>query len=304
MQRLPSGVQYLVVKQNPGEKIKLSDVVTFNVEQRTDKDSLLFSSFKMGQPVKIQVQPSRNVGDLMDVMPLLAVGDSALIKVPVDSIFKGHETERPAFLLAGGNVIYKVKIEKIQSITEAIAERNAGLAKIKAEESSQANAYIKAHKLLVKTTLSGLRYVITKQGTGIKPLAGDTVKVNYAGRTLDGKLFDTSIQSVAAAGGIENPGRPYEPIAFPVGKSKVIKGWDEGLLLLNEGTKATFIIPSDLGYGDQGSGPGIPPFSTLVFDVEMVKVIPGKHFVAKTGAKAAVRSKTTATKRRTSVKKN
>lgn len=303
LQRLPNGIQCQIIKQNPGEKIKSSDVVTFNVEQRTEKDSLLFSSFKMGQPVKLQVQPSRNVGDLMDVMPLLAAGDSAIVKVPVDSIFKGHEDQRPAFLTAGSRILYKIKVEKVQTLNEAMAERNATLNKAKAEEGRQADAYIRGHNLVVKTTPSGLRYFITKQGTGIKPLSGDSVKVNYAGRTLDGKLFDTSIKSVAAAAGTENPNRPYEPIEFPVGMSKVIRGWDEGLLLLNEGTKATFIIPSALGYGDQGSGPGIPPFSTLLFDVELVKVTPGKHFVAKASAKPATKRKTGIVKKRTTVKK-
>ncbi|AMR31512.1 peptidylprolyl isomerase [Mucilaginibacter sp. PAMC 26640] len=302
-QRLPNGVQCQVIKQNPGEKIKQSDVVTFNVEQRTESDSLLFSSFKMGQAVKVQIQPSRNVGDLMDVMPLLTAGDSAIVKVPVDSIFKGHEDQRPAFLKAGGNIVYKVKVEKVQTIAEAIAERNAAMAKVKAQETMLAEAYVKEHKLVMKTTPSGLRYVITQQGKGVKPLSGDSVKVNYAGRTLDGKLFDTSIKSVAAAAGVENPNRPYEPIAFPVGMSKVIRGWDEGLLLLNEGTKATFIIPSALGYGEQGSGPGIPPFSTLVFDVELVKVTPAKRLASKATRVTAKKGRGAVTKKRNAVKK-
>jgi len=301
VQRLPNGVQCQVIKQNAGEKIKLSDVVTFNVEQRTEKDSVLFSSFKVGQPVKIQIQPSRNVGDLMDVMPLLAAGDSALVKVPVDSIFKGHEADRPAFLAAGSNIVYRVKVQKIQTVAEAIAERNAGLEKIKAAEKLTADEYIKSHKLAPLSTTSGLRYIIKKAGTGPKPVAGDSLKVNYVGRTIDGKVFDTNIEAEAKAAGLDQPGRPYEPIEFPVGKSKVIAGWDEGLLLLNEGSKATFIIPSAIGYGERGSGPAIPPFATLIFDVEVVKVTRVKAVAVKPAAKG-VRSKTPA-KKRTAVKK-
>ena len=82
---------------------------------------------------------------------------------------------------------------------------------------------------------------------------------------------------MAKSAGIFNEARPYEPLQLNVGMGKVIAGWDEGLLLLNEGSKATFIIPSGLGYGQQGMGDGIKPFSTLIFDVELVKIKPIRH---------------------------
>jgi FKBP-type peptidyl-prolyl cis-trans isomerase len=93
---------------------------------------------------------------------------------------------------------------------------------------------------------------------------------------LSGKLFDTSIEANAKAAGVQQPGRPYEPISVVLGEHRVISGWDEGLLLLNEGSKATFIIPSNLAYGERPNGE-IPGYSTLVFDIELVKVKPGKH---------------------------
>ena len=105
--------------------------------------------------------------------------------------------------------------------------------------------------------------------------------VNYAGRTLDDKVFDSSIAAVAQASGLNQPGRTYEPIQVIVGTGGVIPGWDEGLLLLNEGTKATFVIPSALAYGAQGAGDDIKPYNTLVFDVEVVKLKPIKHPLAK-----------------------
>lgn len=302
LQRMPNGVQYQVITNNGGEKIKLSDVVTFNVEQRTEKDSVLFSSFKMGQPVKIQIQPSKNIGDLMDVMLLLGVKDSAVVKVPVDSIFKGHEAQMPAFLPKGSNIVYAIKIVQIQSLADAIAERNAGMAKLKADGAAQGDAYIKKHGLVVKTTASGLRYVITKAGAGATARPGDTVQVAYAGKLTDEKVFDTSYEAVAKAAGVYQQGRPYEPIKFPLGQQRVIAGWDEGLQLLNKGAKATFIIPANIGYGEQGNGGDIKPYSTLVFDVEMVNIIRGKQPVAK--AKTAVKGKTTVRKRTAVKKKN
>ncbi|MBD1394186.1 FKBP-type peptidyl-prolyl cis-trans isomerase [Mucilaginibacter glaciei] len=304
MQRNAKGVQYQLISKNAGEKIKQNDVITFQAVQRTDKDSILFSTYLQGQPVKAQVRPSTNIGDLMDIFPLMGAGDSAVVKVPIDSIFKGHEEARPPFLLKGGNLVFNIKIVQVQSLNEAMAERNAAFEKMKMTEKAGADTYIKSHNLAVTTTPSGLRYIITKVGTKPKPLTGDTLTINYVGRTLDGKLFDTSIESVAKAGGTYMEGRPYEPIQFPHNMQKVIAGWDEALSLLNEGSKATLIIPSNLAYGERGSGEKIPPFSTLVFDVEMVKVNRVKHtaVAAKTGAKKP--AKTPLKKRAPLKKKN
>ena len=109
----------------------------------------------------------------------------------------------------------------------------------------------------VKTTASGLQYKITKQGEGKQPTKDDIVTVEYEGRLIDGTVFDSS----KANGG---------PATFPL--SQVIPGWTEGVQLLKEGGEATFYIPSNLAYREQGAGEKIGPNSTLVFDVKLVKV--------------------------------
>src|ERR1700743_3200602 len=249
----PKGDLVKIFTANPGEKIKLNDVITFDVVQKTQKDSVLFSSYTLGHPLKIQVQPSQNAGDLMDVLTLLAAKDSAYVKVPSDSIFKAHEDQRPPFLPKGSFLAFNLKIVKVQSLDEAIAE-------VKTAEVDGANKYIADNKLTVTTTASGLKYVITQPSIKKKPLIGDTVLVNYTGRMLDGKVFDSSIQAEAQKAGLQQGDRKYEPIPVILGTSPVIKGWTEGLLLLNEGAKAKFIIPSSLGYGAQGGGEEIPPY--------------------------------------------
>jgi len=276
MQRTARGVQYAIFTHNPGEKIKENDVITIDVIQKTDKDSVVTSTYTMGHPIKIQVQKSQALTDMMDIFPLLAANDSALVKMPSDSVFNGHEESRPVFFPKGSNINFYIKVEKIQSLSDAIAERNADIEKVKSQEGADAAKYIADNKLVVKTTPSGLKYVITKTSLKPRPLAGDTVSVNYTGKLISGQVFDSSIEAVAKTSGLDQQGRTYEPIKFPVGTSQVIKGWDEGLLLLHEGEKATFIIPSALAYGNEGSGP-IPPASTLVFDVELVSVKRIKH---------------------------
>jgi len=295
--KTPKGALVKVLTKNPGEKIKVNDVVTFDVVQKTGKDSVLFSSYMLGHPLKIQTQPCQNVGDLMDVFPLLTAKDSAMVKIPSDSVFKEHEDQRPPFLPKGSWLVFTVKIDQVQSLQEAMAEKNAAGEKMKATEAVDRDKYIASHKLILKTTPSGLKYVVTQPSLKRKPLAGDTVLVNYTGSTLDGKVFDSSIQAEAQKAGLNQPGRNYEPLPVIIGTTPIIKGWDEGLLLLNEGSKAKLIIPSDLGYGDQDSG-AIPPYSTMVFDIELVKVKPIKHAVAKPApAKTAVKKHTTAKKK-------
>lgn len=110
----------------------------------------------------------------------------------------------------------------------------------------------------IKSTKDGLKYEIIKQGTGPKAKAGDIVTVNYSGYLMDGKKFDSSVDR-------------GEPFKFKLGAHSVIKGWEEGIELLNKGAKARLIIPPSLGYGNNHMGI-IPPNSTLVFDVELLNI--------------------------------
>ena len=105
----------------------------------------------------------------------------------------------------------------------------------------------------------GLIYIEKQAGTGDSPVPGKKVKVHYTGKLLNGQVFDSSLDS----------GTPFE---FAIGQGQVIQGWDEGIPLMKVGGKATFIIPSKLAYKDRGAGDVIPPYSTLIFDVELLEV--------------------------------
>lgn len=113
-----------------------------------------------------------------------------------------------------------------------------------------------AKKEGVKTTESGLQYEILQEGSGKTPTASDTVRVKYKGTTIDGQVFDEQT----------------DPIAFPL--ANIIPGWTEGLQLMKEGGKAKLYIPADLAYGELGAGELIKPNSVLVFDIELVEVLP------------------------------
>jgi FKBP-type peptidyl-prolyl cis-trans isomerase len=311
MQRLPSGTQYKIFTNNPGPKIKLTDVITFNFIQKTDKDSILSNSFTAKQPFTLQVQPAKNAADLMDFFPLLAQNDSAMVRIPTDSIFNAPGMERPPFFPKGSSLVILLKIEKVQSMEEAMAAQQKIMSAMKDAEALTLSRYLTEKKITGVKTKSGLRYLIRKPSAKAKPVKGDTVLVNYTGRSLEGKVFDSSIEAEAKKAGLEQPGRAYEPISVVLGEGRVIPGWEEGLLLLSEGSKATFIIPSDLGYGAQGAGQDIKPFSTLLFDLEVVKVKRTKKAAPSTGSKPVVKkspskpvAKTSPAKKTTATKKN
>jgi peptidylprolyl isomerase len=109
------------------------------------------------------------------------------------------------------------------------------------------------------TTPSGLKYIELEEGKGATPSKGQNVTVHYTGTLEDGTKFDSSLDR-------------NRPFTFKIGVGQVIKGWDEGVVTMKVGGKRKLIIPSELGYGASGAGNVIPPYATLVFEVELIKI--------------------------------
>ena len=128
------------------------------------------------------------------------------------------------------------------------------------ENKTKGEDYLKANaaKEGVVTLPSGLQYQVLKEGNGRQPKDTDQVRCHYEGMLIDGTMFDSSVQR-------------GEPAVF--GLNQVIAGWTEGVQLMKEGAKYRFFIPYNLGYGERGAGQSIPPFSALVFDVELINVL-------------------------------
>lgn len=120
-------------------------------------------------------------------------------------------------------------------------------------------AFLEANKEKegVIVTDSGLQYIIVKEGNETHPISTDNVTVHYHGTTIDGTVFDSSVDR-------------GQPLSF--GLDRVIKGWTEGLQLMGEGAEFIFYIPQELAYGEKGAGSTIKPFMALVFEVELIKI--------------------------------
>ena len=141
----------------------------------------------------------------------------------------------------------------VQEFFSRKAEEQAKAAKAEGENFLAENA----KKEGVKTLPSGLQYKVLREGDGRKPSATDQVECHYEGTLINGQVFDSSY-------------RRGETATF--GLNQVIKGWTEGLQLMQEGAKYRFFIPFDLAYGENGAGQAIPPYAALIFDVELIKV--------------------------------
>ena len=143
--------------------------------------------------------------------------------------------------------------QAVQDFFPRKAEEQAGAAKAEGEAFLAENA----KKEGVVSLPSGLQYQVLREGDGRKPAATDQVECHYEGTLINGQVFDSSYQRGQTA---------------TFGLNQVIAGWTEGLQLMQEGAKYRFFIPYHLAYGERGAGQSIPPFATLIFDVELVKV--------------------------------
>lgn len=220
------------------------------------KDTTVFNSYKMGKAYFIPADETT----LKDVFMMLHKGDSAEFTVSADSLFlKSFGQPAPGFLKPGGNIHFYVKVENVYNQSELETMRSEEKAKAVLADSLAATSYL-ASLTGVQTTASGLKYVITKPSSGKMPKLGQEVEMLYTGLLLNGTKFDEN----------QNAATPFK---FTAGMRQVIAGWDEAVLLLHEGEEAKFIIPARLAYGEQGGGP-IPPNSTLIFDVKLLKINP------------------------------
>lgn len=278
----PSGLLYSIHKDAKGDSIKEGDFISLNIIAKTDGDSVLYNSYELDRASQTFVPKPVYPGDLFYAVKMLTEGDSATIKIDLDSAEKKGQP-RPQGI-KGKYVIYTVKIEQVihkdstkQAAFQAKVETffKAEGQKAKKSEVTKIKKFIDDNKLKTANQPSGLQIATVTEGKGEQPVAGDSVQVHYTGKLVSGKVFDTSVEEVAKKAKIFNPARvPYTTLNLIIGKGNVIPGFDQGVLQMKKGGKSTLIIPSSLGYGEQGMQGGmIGPFTPLVFEIELVNVI-------------------------------
>jgi len=236
--QLPSGLQYKITQKGSGKSPKAGDKITAHYTGKLTNDTVFDSSVKRGTPFQFKLGKGQVIKGWDEGFALLKKGEKATFIIPPGLAYGSTARGK---IPADATLIFEVELI---DFAEAVVPK----------------PYEVKGKDTLKTA-SGLKYIMVKKNdAGAAPEVGKKVLVHYSGYLTDGKMFDSSVER-------------EQPFPFMLGKGQVIKGWDEGIALLKEGEQARLIIPYTLGYGEQGYPPIIPPSSTLIFDVELVKAV-------------------------------
>jgi peptidylprolyl isomerase len=231
-----TGLKYIIWKKGDGELAEAGDKVSVHYAGRLLDGSPFDDSYKRGKPFEFPLGGGRVIKGWDEGIAYMNVGDSATLIIPAELGYGA--ADRPT-IPANSTLIFDVQLMDVKKVVKPVP-------------------YVVDGKDTV-TTISGLKYILLSETDGAPVTAGSTVAVHYTGYLQNGTSFDSSISR-------------GEPISFPIGVGRVIKGWDEGIALLKVGEKARLLIPSALAYGERGAGGSIPPNADLIFDVELVSV--------------------------------
>ncbi|MBQ2853231.1 MAG: FKBP-type peptidyl-prolyl cis-trans isomerase [Bacteroidales bacterium] len=200
-------------------------------------------------------------GDIYEGLAMMTIGDTASFIVRTDSTFYTlfNSPVLPKNIGVDDIMKFEVKLNDFYPESELSMKQIGYIKEAYPEETIKAkndlDKYLKDNNINVTPTETGLYYVKIKDGNGERPQNGTEVKVHYTGKLLDGTVFDSSLDR--------------EPFQFELGLGQVIRGWDEGIQLMSKGEKGVLYIPFYLAYVDRQAGI-IPPFSNLIFEVELL----------------------------------
>jgi FKBP-type peptidyl-prolyl cis-trans isomerase FkpA len=267
-----SGMHYTLHEHKEGGKKPVKgDYVTVRMLYTDGNDSILHDSRQ--KPVRFQLRQSPFAGSMEEGLMEMTEGDSATLYVSADSMYDKVLSKEPGNTMAkpkpGSFLKFHVKLARVQSYNDAELEMAQNESNMVAGEQKALENYLKEKNITATAEPEGY-YVIKKtEGKGEAITDGTIVQVNYTGRFLNGMAFNS------------NAGE--KPYSFTIGTNEVIPGWELAFRKLRQGDKAMLIIPSKLAYGKDGlmrpnsSTYVVPPFCTLVFDVEIVQAMPAAH---------------------------
>ncbi|MHC1707627.1 MAG: FKBP-type peptidyl-prolyl cis-trans isomerase [Bacteroidales bacterium] len=262
-----SGLKYIFHKSVPNaRKPAIGDVVEVRMIYKTSADSILFDYRKIDQPFIHVLEPSVFKADFNEALSLMGSGDSATFLIKADSFYlKTLRMDKlPAFIKKGSEMTFNIKLNKVTPNEEYMKEQMALVDNMrsKAEESRKKesellNRYLEFNKIATVPTETGLHFISEREGNGPQPAKGNIAVIDYTAHILDGKEFESTAKTA--------------PLEFKMGAHTVIKGLEEAVGMMKKGGKAKVIIPSYLAYNGNEVG-SIPPFSTLIYDIELIDV--------------------------------
>ncbi len=259
-----SGLKYyFLVRNDSGNYAKEGDILTLKLSYRTANDSVIFDSNEIDTHYRMQfTERSHKGGCLEDAWSLMRVGDSLRCKINAFDFYREtRKIEFPENLDPTEDLIFDIKLMGIQSYSEIAKERQDAKHNSLEAEMLLLEDYLERTNVDIEPTNSGLYFVSTKEGLGDFPKNGQKVAIHYVAKKIDMSIFDSSYNR-------------EEPLIFTIGSQSVIPGLEEGVLSMKENGKARIIVPSFLAYAETGYGSLIGPFATLIFEVELIKIMP------------------------------
>jgi FKBP-type peptidyl-prolyl cis-trans isomerase len=229
-----------------------NEIVSIIMGIKTENDSIIQET----KYITTVMQKPRFKGDIFDALALMHEGDSAIFIINARQYYTTYNYGQvPAFVQDDKTMLwFTIKIDTIMSFAEYEASVN------NARQENEKNTiitYMQQNNIVANPLPSGMYYLETKAGKGESPKQGQFCTLNYTGKLLDGTIFDSSI------------GR--EPFSLQLGAGQVIRGWEEGIAMMKKNGTAILIIPSHLAYGERSVG-NIPPYSPLIFEVELLDI--------------------------------
>ncbi len=256
------GLYYRFEVQNKdAQQVQEGDVLVGEMTLRLDTTVLLSN---VGRTERLMPAIPSYDGVLHEGLLMMHVGDKVTFAIEADSMAKFMQpNQMPPMYEQGKGMKFYYEINLQDIVTkEEFAEEQANyqtqMEQVRQQEPELIANYVKENNIKAQPTADGLYIIVKKAGKGTKVAVGRQVAMHYTGRLLDGTVFDSSIGK--------------EPLSYVVGQMGLIRGWEEGVMGQPEGSQLQLIIPSAMGYGSQGAGQQIPPYSPLVFDIEIVSV--------------------------------
>lgn len=257
-----NGLYYRFEQQDKNaQQVEEGDVLVGEMTIRLDTTVLRTN---VGRTERLMPAIPMYDGVLHEGIMMMHVGDKATFAIEADSMAKFMQPNQMPPMYEKGKGMkfyYEINLQDIVTKDEFAAEQanyEAEMEKARGAEPELIANYVKENNIKAQPTADGLYVIVKKQGKGTKVAVGRQVAIHYTGRLLDGTVFDSSVGN--------------EPLSYVVGQMGLIRGWEEGVMGQPEGSQLQLIIPSALGYGSQGAGQMIPPYSTLVFDLDIVSV--------------------------------
>ena len=257
-----NGLYYRFEQQDKNaQQVQEGDVLVGEMTIRLDTTVLRTN---VGRTERLMPAIPMYDGVLHEGIMMMHLGDKATFAIEADSMAKFMQPNQMPPMYEKGKGMkfyYEINLQDIVTKDEFAAEQanyEAEMEKARTEEPELIANYVKENNIKAQPNANGLYVIVKKQGKGTKVAVGRQVAIHYTGRLIDGTVFDSSVGN--------------EPLSYVVGQMGLIRGWEEGVMGQPEGTQLQLIIPSAMGYGSQGAGQMIPPYSTLIFDLDIVSV--------------------------------